>query len=179
MRILVAGGAGYIGSRLVPALAEHGYSVDVVDLLWFGNRLPPDTKVTERSLIDCTEKELEGYDQVIFLGGLSNDPMAEYSPAENFVQNGAVPAYLAFIAKRAGVKRLIYASSCSVYGYTLDKLYDEDAPVIAALYMVLTMRSKRMRGLHPLTVPWRRATTEKSPSASCNTARSPCSFEMP
>lgn len=129
MRILVAGGAGYIGSRLVPSLVEHGYQVDVVDLLWFGNQLPRDTQVTQKTLFECSEADLRGYDQVIFLAGLSNDPMAEYSPAENFVQNGALPAYLAFVAKKAGVKRLIYASSCSIYGYTLDKLYDEESPV--------------------------------------------------
>ncbi len=129
MRILVAGGAGYIGSRLVPSLAEHGYDVDVVDLLWFGNHLPPEIRVSPRSLFECTVDDLRGYDQVIFLAGLSNDPMAEFSPSENFIQNGALPAYLAFTAKQAGVRRLIYASSCSIYGYTLDKLYDEDAPV--------------------------------------------------
>jgi nucleoside-diphosphate-sugar epimerase len=55
--------------------------------------------------------------------------MAEYSPAQNFVANGALPAYLAFTAKRAGVRRLIYASSCSVYGYTEDELYSEEDPV--------------------------------------------------
>jgi nucleoside-diphosphate-sugar epimerase len=58
--------------------------------------------------------------------------MAEFSPSENFILNGALPAYLAFTAKKAGVRRLIYASSCSIYGYTLDKLYDEDAPVTCA-----------------------------------------------
>ena len=47
----------------------------------------------------------------------------------NFIDNGALPSYLAFLAKSAGVKRFIYASSCSVYGYTLDKLYGEDDPV--------------------------------------------------
>jgi nucleoside-diphosphate-sugar epimerase len=129
MRILVGGGAGYIGSRLVPSLVERGYQVDVVDLLWFGNHLPREIKVTAKTLFEITEADLHGYDQVIFLAGLSNDPMAEFSPAQNFIQNGALPAYLAFTAKKAGVRRLIYASSCSIYGYTLDKLYDEESPV--------------------------------------------------
>ncbi len=132
MRILVGGGAGYIGSRLVPSLVEHGYHVDVVDLLWFGNHLPREINVTTKTLFECTEADLRGYDQVIFLAGLSNDPMAEFSPAQNFVQNGALPAYLAFTAKKAGVRRLIYASSCSIYGYTLDRLYDEESPVTCA-----------------------------------------------
>lgn len=129
MRIMVAGGAGYIGSRLVPALLDNGYEVDVIDALWFGNKLPPEVKVVKKNLFDCTESDLTGYEQFIFLAGLSNDPMAEFSPSQNFVINGALPSYLAFIAKKAGIRRYIYASSCSVYGYTVDKLYDEESPV--------------------------------------------------
>lgn len=129
MKLLVAGGAGYIGSRLVPAFCERGYNVEVADLLWFGNQLPPDVCVRKQDIFSLTVNDLKGFDQVIFLGGLSNDPMAEFSPAQNFVQNGALPAYLSFIAKKAGVRRLIYASSCSVYGYTEDQLYNEDDPV--------------------------------------------------
>mgnify|MGYP002631268821 CR=1 FL=1 len=129
MKIMVAGGAGYIGSVLIPMLQEHGYDVDVVDQLWFGNNLPKDTSIVEKELFDMTEDDLAVYDQVIFLAGLSNDPMAEFSPAKNFIQNGALPSYLAYTAKQAGVKRFIYASSCSVYGYTVNELYDEEAPV--------------------------------------------------
>jgi len=129
VKILVAGGAGYIGSVLTPLLLEHGYEVEVVDLLWFGNHLPDGVRVERRDLFDLTHEDLRGYEQVIFLAGLSNDPMAEFDPAMNFIQNGALPTYLAFQAKRAGVRRFLYASSCSVYGYTVNQLYDEDAPV--------------------------------------------------
>ena len=129
MKILVAGGAGFIGSVLVPNLLDHGYEVDVVDLLWFGNHLPEGTKVTQRDLFSLDETDLKDYEQVIFLAGLSNDPMAEFSPAKNFIDNGALPSYLAYQAKRAGVRRYIYASSCSVYGYTVNELYDEESPV--------------------------------------------------
>jgi nucleoside-diphosphate-sugar epimerase len=69
---------------------------------------------------------------VIFLAGLSNDPMAEFSPSKNFVFNAAAPAYLAYTAKKAEVKRYIYASSCSVYGYTENELYDETRPVASS-----------------------------------------------
>jgi nucleoside-diphosphate-sugar epimerase len=131
MRILVAGGAGYVGSALVPYLIEHGYEVVVIDLLWFGNYLPSSVKNIHKDLFECTEKDFEGFDQVIFLAGLSNDPMAEYNPSMNFVHNGALPSYLAYTARRAGVQRFIYGSSCSVYGYTVDKLYDEESPVIS------------------------------------------------
>jgi len=129
VKILVAGGAGFIGSVLVPLLQEHGYDVDVVDLLWFGNRLPAGTNVITKDLFALKEKDLSGYSHVIFLAGLSNDPMAEYDPAMNFIENAALPSYLAFTAKKAGVPRFIYASSCSVYGYTVNKLYDEESPV--------------------------------------------------
>ncbi len=129
MKILVAGGAGFIGSVLVPILQDHGYDVDVVDSLWFGNNLPDSVRVTQRDLFTLTADDMSGYDQVVFLAGLSNDPMAEFSPSRNFIENGALPSYLAFIAKQAGVKRFVYASSCSVYGYTVNELYDEQAPV--------------------------------------------------
>src|SRR5580692_2218568 len=105
MKILIAGGAGFVGSVLVPKLLDRGYEVDVLDLLWFGNHLPRATKVIQKDILDVTEAELRGYDQIIFLGGLSNDPMAEYSPSKNFVSNAAAPAHLAYVSKKAGVRR--------------------------------------------------------------------------
>src|ERR1041384_8327606 len=129
MRILVAGGAGYVGSVLIPKLLDRGYKVDVVDLFWFGNRLPRQVGVLNKDIFQLSVEDLEPYEQVIFLAGLSNDPMAEFSPSKNFVFNAAAPAYLAYIAKQARVRRYIYASSCSVYGYTENELFDEDRPV--------------------------------------------------
>lgn len=129
MRLLIAGGAGYVGSALIPRLLERGYLVDVVDLFWFGNSLPGETGILNKDLFDVTVDDLKDYDQVVFLAGLSNDPMAEYSPSKNFIYNAAAPAYLAYTAKKAGVRRYIYASSCSVYGYTVNELYDETQPV--------------------------------------------------
>src|ERR1700690_4025693 len=129
MRLLIAGGAGYLGSALIPKLLERQYTVDVVDLFWFGNNLPPETGVLNKDIFDLSVADLAGYDQVVFLAGLSNDPMAEYSPSKNFIFNAAAPAFLAYMAKKAGVRRYIYASSCSVYGYTENELYDESRPV--------------------------------------------------
>ena len=132
MKLLIAGGAGYIGSALIPRLFDRGYEVDVVDLFWFGNHLPPETGIIHKDIFDITAADLSGYDQVVFLAGLSNDPMAEFSPSKNFVYNAAAPAYLAYVAKKAAVKRYIYASSCSVYGYTDNDLFDETRPVSSA-----------------------------------------------
>jgi nucleoside-diphosphate-sugar epimerase len=129
MRILIAGGGGYVGSVLIPKLIDRGYQIDVVELFWFGNHLPSDVGIINKDIFKLTEQDLKPYEQVIFLAGLSNDPMAEYSPSKNFVFNAAAPAYLSYMAKIAKVKRFIYASSCSVYGYTVNELYDETRPV--------------------------------------------------
>ncbi len=129
MKLLIAGGAGYLGSVLIPKLLERGYKVDVVDLFWFGNHLPRQVGILNKDIFQLTVEDLEPYDQVVFLAGLSNDPMAEYSPSKNFIFNAAAPAYLAYIAKIARVKRYIYACSCSVYGYTENELYDETRTV--------------------------------------------------
>lgn len=129
MRILIAGGAGYVGSALIPRLLDRGYKIDVVDLFWFGNNLPGEVGILEKDIFDLQVSDLEGFDQVVFLAGLSNDPMADFSPAKNFIFNASAPAYLAYIAKKAKVKRYIYASSCSVYGYTENEMFNEDSPV--------------------------------------------------
>lgn len=144
MKILIAGGGGYIGSYLIPHLLERGYEVDVIDLFWFGNYLPGKVKNINKDIFALTEHDLSGYDQVIFLAGLSNDPMADYSPSKNFISNGAAPAYLAFITKRAGIKRYIYAGSCSVYGYTENDLYDEESPTISnSAYGISKLQGER------------------------------------
>ena len=130
--ILLAGGAGYIGTELCKRLMKLDYDITVIDNLWFGNNLDPKIKLIQKDIFKVNSKDLEGFDIVIFLAGVSNDPMAEFSPSENFIQNAACPAYLSYESKCAGVKRFIYASSCSVYGYTVDELYDESSPTTCA-----------------------------------------------
>ena len=127
-KILLAGGAGYIGTELTKRLMKLDYDISVLDDLWFENNLDPKVKLIKKDIFQITHKELIGFDVIIFLAGVSNDPMAEFSPSENFIQNAACPAYFSYECKRAGVKRFIYASSCSVYGYTIDELYDESSP---------------------------------------------------
>src|SRR3970040_2881120 len=105
MKILIAGGAGYVGSVLIPKLLDRGYKVDVVDLFWFGNHLPRQVGVLNKDIFQLTVEDLEPYDQVIFLAGLSNDPMAEFSPSKNFIFNAEASAYLAYTAKKAEGKR--------------------------------------------------------------------------
>lgn len=133
-KVLIAGGAGYVGTMLTNELIERGYDVELVDLLWFGNHFEKKVKIKNQNILNLTSSDLRSFDCVIFLGGLSNDPMAKYSPSMNFVENSAVPSYLAFIAKEAGVKRFIYASTCSVYGYTANQLLDERSDSVSPQY---------------------------------------------
>jgi len=128
MKILLAGGAGYVGSVLAPLLLEYGYDIKVIDLLWFGNTLPEKIDVVQKDLFDCTEKDFDGVEVCINLSGISNDPGAEYDPVRNFVYNAALPPYLALMAKRAGVRRFIQSSTCSIYGYAVSTLRKEDDP---------------------------------------------------
>ena len=91
--------SGLRGIVLIPKLLDRGYKVDVVDLFWFGNHLPRQAGVLNKDIFHLSVEDLEPYDQVIFLAGLSNDPMAEFSPSKNFIFNAAAPAYLAYMAK--------------------------------------------------------------------------------
>jgi len=128
-KILIVGGAGYVGTRLSNYLSEKGYNISVVDNFWFGDFLNDNITKIKKSLWDIKPEELEGLDAVLFLAGLSNDPMAMFRPDLNFIENSSAPVYLGFIAKQAGVKRFICASSCSVYGYTKNKTLNENSLV--------------------------------------------------
>ncbi|MCG9879251.1 MAG: SDR family oxidoreductase [Bacteroidia bacterium] len=129
-KVLIMGGAGYIGSVLSPYLQAKGYDITVADACWFGNFLPDKIRLLTGDLFDLKQQDLASYDSIIFLAGLSNDPMAEFSPKSNFILNTALPSYIGFMAREAGVKQLLFASSCSVYGYTLNKTYTEEDPAI-------------------------------------------------
>jgi nucleoside-diphosphate-sugar epimerase len=84
-------------------------------------------KVIEQDALNLEVSFLRDFDQVIFLAGLSNDPMAEYSPTLTYIENVAAPGCVAYLAKKAGVARFIYAETCSVYGIA-DKIATEKAP---------------------------------------------------
>lgn len=127
--ILIVGGAGYIGTRLSNHLFDLGYKVHVIDNFWFGDKLSPSISKEKKSLWDIKPAELSTYDAIMFLAGLSNDPMAMFRPDLNFIENSSAPMYLAFIAKEAGVKRFVCASSCSVYGFTKNKTLNESSLV--------------------------------------------------
>jgi nucleoside-diphosphate-sugar epimerase len=124
-KILVAGGAGYIGSRFCNELSND-YDITVIDLFWFGDHLVDNIKRIKKDIAELRVDDLKDFDAVVFLGGLSNDPMAQFRPDLNFNGNSSIPTYLAYISKQAGIKRFICASSCSVYGFTDNQTLTEE-----------------------------------------------------
>ncbi len=84
--------------------------------------------IYKKKLENIEIEELKNYDQFIFLAGVSNDPMADFNPEFNFASNSVVPSVLAYKCKKAGIKRFIYSSSCSIYGNCNDNFIDEDYP---------------------------------------------------
>ena len=137
-RILVVGGAGYVGSVLTEELLQRGYAVRVLDCLYFGDAgLRPvrdRIELVEADMRAVSADVLKGVDAVVNVGGLSNDPTAEYNPRANHDMNTVATAALARLCKSAGVSRYVLASSCSIYDCGVldehsDVLQDETAPV--------------------------------------------------
>lgn len=130
-RVLVTGGAGYVGSVLIPKLIDKNYNVRIIDLMLFGcNGLE---KLDNLEIIkedirkeDVLEKVLEDVDYVIHLAAISNDPCSDLDPKLTEEVNYDATKKLVDISKRKGVKRFIYASSSSVYGVKEEENVTED-----------------------------------------------------
>lgn len=119
-RVLVTGGAGYIGSVLVPLLLSSGYAVRVVDRFFFGPATLPEHDHLEKVTKDTRRLELsdfEGIDAVIDLAAISNDPSGELFETATWAINHRARVRCAALAKEAGVTRYVLPSSCSVYGF--------------------------------------------------------------
>ncbi len=136
-KVLVVGGAGYVGCVLVEELLNKGYSVRVLDRLFFGispiEHLLDRVELIQEDMRDVEESLVEDCMAVINVGGLSNDPTAEFNPKANEELNTHAAARIAEVAKRVGVPRMIMASTCSIYdrgiSETNDVVLDEDSPV--------------------------------------------------
>lgn len=129
-KILIAGGAGYMGHRLVPALIERDYDVTVVDLLWFQPCRLGDVRLFVDDVMNLTCEDLKEYNTVIFMAGMSSRPLCDACSDQAFTSNTAAPAQLAYLSKKAGVSRYIYASTVSVYGSTANEISREDDAII-------------------------------------------------
>lgn len=132
MKILVAGDRGYIGAVLVPFLRAAGHEVDGLDLgLYEGCDLGAGPENHEgrspADMRDVVPGQLAGYDAVVCLAALSNDPLGDLKPEATYSINLDGTLLLARAAKDAGVERFLFASSCSLYGAAGSAAVAEDA----------------------------------------------------
>lgn len=126
--ILITGGCGYKGSVLVPKLLQNNYIVKVIDLMWFENSLEPhkNLSVVKKDIRNITEEDLKGIDQIVHLASVANDPSSDLNPKISWEINVLGTFILLNIAVKSGIKRIIFASSSSVYGIKEDKNVTEN-----------------------------------------------------
>ncbi len=131
MRILVTGHNGYIGTTLTPMLVAAGHEVvgldtDFYERCSFGNEIPH-IPMIRKDTRDIEPADLAGFEAVIDLAALSNDPLGNLNPDLTYEINHQAPVRLAGLAKSAGVTRFLYSSSCSMYGAAGEKMLTEKA----------------------------------------------------
>ncbi|MDO9457691.1 NAD(P)-dependent oxidoreductase [Nocardioides sp.] len=134
MRVLVTGHLGYLGTVMVPVLTAAGHEVTGLDSGLFEAAVlgpaPADPPAIRVDLRDVGEADLSGFDAVIHLAALSNDPLGSLAPELTYDINHHASSRLARLAREAGVSRFLYASTCSVYGASgTDDVLGEDAPM--------------------------------------------------
>ena len=131
MRVLVTGHNGYIGSVMVPMLQAAGHEVVGLDTYLyeaclFGTPVP-DVPSLRMDLRDVASQHLRGFEAVIHLAALCNDPLGNLNPDTTYDINHRASVRLARAAKEAGVSRWLFASSCSLYGLSGDEMLTEEA----------------------------------------------------
>jgi nucleoside-diphosphate-sugar epimerase len=132
MRVLVTGHDGYIGSVLVPLVHAAGHQVVGLDTFLYdgctlGSSDEPEVPAIRKDIRDVEASDLEGFDAVIHLAAISNDPLGDYRPETTYDINHHGAVRLATAAKQAGVERFLFSSSCSLYGAAGDDFLDESA----------------------------------------------------
>jgi len=131
MKILVTGTEGYIGAVLAPALRERGHQVTGLDTGYYADGWlygdPAPATHIYRDIRSVSEEELAGFDAVVHLAELSNDPLGQLNPQVTYAINHLGGVALARKAKAAGVPRFVYTSSCSVYGLGSDDFRTEES----------------------------------------------------
>ena len=129
MRVLLTGHKGYIGSVAGPVLSAAGHEVVGLDTDLYANcnfgELGPAIAEIRKDLRDVTAADLAGFDAVVHMAALSNDPLGNINPQLTYDINHLASVHLAKMAKAAGVGRFVFASSCSTYGAAGDDFLDE------------------------------------------------------
>jgi nucleoside-diphosphate-sugar epimerase len=134
VHVLLTGHQGYLGTVLAPVLASAGHRVAGLDSGLFADCVlgpaPADPPGLAVDLRDVTADQLAGFDAVVHLAALSNDPLGALDPELTHAINHRASTRLARLAKEAGVGRFVYASTCAVYGSRGgDELVGEDVPL--------------------------------------------------
>jgi nucleoside-diphosphate-sugar epimerase len=133
MRILLTGHKGYIGAVAGTMLCEAGHTPVGLDTDLFAgcdfSGPPKAIPEIRKDLRDLEEEDMDGFDAVVHLAALSNDPLGDLNPSLTHDINHLGSVHLARIAKKAGVKRFVFSSSCSTYGAAGDAIHDETAPL--------------------------------------------------
>lgn len=132
MKIFVTGACGYKGTVLVPKLLAAGHSVTAFDIMWFGNFLKPQANLTvvQGDVRAADQIDLRGYDAVIHLSSVANDPCSDLDPLLTWEISCLATMRLADRAARDGVPHFIYASSGSVYGLKDEPNVTEDLELV-------------------------------------------------
>ncbi len=132
-KILITGHNGYIGSVMTPQLLDAGYAVTGLDTGYFSEcTLVPDSRqapAIRKDIRDLTPKDLEGFDAVIHLAALSNDPIGNLNDSWTEDINFHASVALAELAKAAGVSRFLFSSSCIMYGASNTEVVTEESPL--------------------------------------------------
>jgi nucleoside-diphosphate-sugar epimerase len=130
MRVLVDGDRGYVGAVLVPFFRAAGHDVVGLDVGWYdgGDFGPPVDGYEQRTgdIRDVRPGDLEGFDAVVHLAAISNDPLGHLNPGATYAVNAHGAVHVARAAKEAGVPRFLFSSSCSLYGAGGDAPVAED-----------------------------------------------------
>jgi len=133
MRILLTGHKGYIGAVTGPILCCAGHEVVGLDSDLFAGcefgEAAPEIPEIRKDIRDLTKEDLDGFDAVVHLAALSNDPLGDLDAGLTYEINHRASVRLAELAKAAGVKRFVFSSSCSTYGAAGDEFHDETAPL--------------------------------------------------
>jgi nucleoside-diphosphate-sugar epimerase len=133
VRILLTGHKGYIGAVAGPILRSAGHEVIGLDTDFFAGcefgEAAPEIPEVRKDIRDLQQTDIEGFDAVVHLAALSNDPVGNLDPDLTYEINHVASIRLAELAKEAGVKRFVFSSSCSTYGAAGEAFHDEAAPV--------------------------------------------------
>lgn len=132
MNIFVTGACGYKGTVLVPKLLSAGHNVTAFDIMWFGNYLSShnNLKIVQGDIRDADKLDLHGFDAVLHLSSVANDPCSDLNPLLTWEISCLATMRLADKAVRQGVKHFIYASSGSVYGLKDEPSVTEDLELV-------------------------------------------------